>query len=181
MQSSAKMKELILHIATECRDDETFGAIKLNKILFYSDFLAYAHFGQSITGQRYFKLPFGPAPRSLLPVQGEMERAGEISLASMERYTQTQKRIIPLREPNLSGFSAEELDLVGQVIEELRPLNATEASDFSHTFLGWELVEMRDDIPYETVFLSREVPDDEHVTRLLSVVAENGWALEPVS
>jgi len=33
-----KFKELILYVADKCSDDPDFGAVKLNKILFYSDF-----------------------------------------------------------------------------------------------------------------------------------------------
>ena len=42
-----KLKELILHIAKECCDDPTFGATKLNKILWWADFLFYRATGPS--------------------------------------------------------------------------------------------------------------------------------------
>lgn len=37
-----KLAELILYIAKRCEDYERFGAMKLTRILFYSDFLTYA-------------------------------------------------------------------------------------------------------------------------------------------
>ena len=45
-----KLKELILYVADRCEADPTFGAIKLNKTLFYADFLAFASTGKPITG-----------------------------------------------------------------------------------------------------------------------------------
>ncbi len=40
-----KLKEFILYVADRCEADPTFGAVKLNKILFYADFLAFASTG----------------------------------------------------------------------------------------------------------------------------------------
>jgi hypothetical protein len=36
-----KLRELILYVSTLSKDDDNFGATKLNKLLFYADFLAY--------------------------------------------------------------------------------------------------------------------------------------------
>jgi hypothetical protein len=175
----AKMKELILYVAERSADDPYFGATKLNKILFYSDFLAYAFFGESITGQPYFKLPHGPAPRRLLPIQEEMERAEEIVIAQVQRYAFRQRKVVPLRPARLDAFTPDQLDLVQEVIELLRSKSALEASEFSHSFLGWELVEEREDIPYSTVFLTRETPDAEHLERYRDLAYERGWAPRP--
>ena len=35
-----KLKELVLVVAQLCADDRNFGAVKLNKLLFFADFLA---------------------------------------------------------------------------------------------------------------------------------------------
>ncbi len=55
-QSEAKLRELIIHVATLSGMDEPFGATKLNKILFNADFEAYRQWGKSISGQEYFAL-----------------------------------------------------------------------------------------------------------------------------
>ena len=61
--------ELILYVAGKCSEDRMFGAIKLNKILWWSDFLAYAQYGRPITGVQYRRLGHGPAPRQFIPVR----------------------------------------------------------------------------------------------------------------
>ena len=53
--NEGKFKELVLYIASRCERDPTFGAVKLNKELFFSDFWAYAEFGEPITGAEYIK------------------------------------------------------------------------------------------------------------------------------
>lgn len=59
----SKFKELVLYIATNTSRDPTVGAVELNKILYYSDFIAYKRLGRPITGAAYQKLSEGPAPR----------------------------------------------------------------------------------------------------------------------
>ena len=48
--NDAKLRELILYVAERCENDPDFGALKLNKILFNADFIAYALTGKAITG-----------------------------------------------------------------------------------------------------------------------------------
>jgi hypothetical protein len=75
----SKFRELILLIARESEGDPRFGSIKLNKLLFYADFVAYQHLGKPITGQEYFALPQGPAPRYMVPIREKMEADGDIA------------------------------------------------------------------------------------------------------
>ena len=71
-----KFKELILYLAKRSMDDAYFGATKLNKLLFFSDFLAYGQLGSPITGASYQRLKCGPAPREMLPMQRAMKAEG---------------------------------------------------------------------------------------------------------
>jgi hypothetical protein len=72
-----RFREIILYIADKCRDAEFFGAVKLNKILFYADRRAYLELGRSITGARYQHLEEGPAPVELVPLRREMIEAAQ--------------------------------------------------------------------------------------------------------
>lgn len=156
--SSARFKELILYLARKSEDDPNFGATKLNKLLFYADFLAYRKLGQPITGQRYQKLPYGPAPRSLRPVVEEMKNDGLCAVAQRSHHGYEQQRLLALREPDVDVFSAKQLDLIHEVVDELWDRTAREVSDLSHDFLGWQLAEEGEDIPYETALLAPPEP-----------------------
>jgi uncharacterized phage-associated protein len=147
-----KFQELILYLAKRSADDPHFGATKLNKLLFFSDFLAYGQLGSPITGATYQKLRWGPAPRQLLPTQREMKRDG---IAQVRRAsTFTPDKTTALRDPDLSVFTAEEIAIVDEVLCELQSDNATMVSDRSHQFsVGWQVAAEQEEIPYETVFL----------------------------
>ncbi len=152
-ENDKKLKELILYLSLLSESDEYFGATKLNKLLFFSDFLAYLNFGEAITGQEYQKLPQGPAPRRLLPIREEMLRDNDIKFASRDFYGYEQQRIIPIREPDLSIFTPQEIDLVNRVVDEFKETNGTQISEKSHLFAGWKYAEFNEKIPYEVALV----------------------------
>lgn len=157
-----KMRELILFIAEKSEGDRSFGATKLNKLLFFADFSAYLQFGEAITWHRYQKLKKGPAPRALLPIIDEMKESGELKITERAHFGLKQKRAIALRSADLSAFSAPEVDLVNEIIESCWGKSASEISEDSHQFIGWQLAEENEDIPYEVALVGdRPIGDKE--------------------
>lgn len=153
-----KFAELLLHVAAESEDDPRFGATKLNKILYFSDFEAFGILGDSITGATYRRLERGPVPLQILPVLSELEREGEAVRVETRYFHLLQKRLKPLRAPDLTVFRDEELAIVDAVIAELRLLNASQVSALSHLEAGWQLARDGEVIPYETAYLSDRRP-----------------------
>jgi hypothetical protein len=151
-----KLKELILYIAFRSGDDPRFGAVKLNKILFFADFEAYRRLGESITGATYQHLDEGPAPRALVPLRDELLAEEAIRVSRREYFGSEQQRIEPLRTPKLDLFSIAELEIVEEVIRELWQLNAKQVSELSHYEPAWQLTRSGEDIPYTAAWLSSE-------------------------
>jgi hypothetical protein len=157
IESEDKFRELILYVSQKCATDPTFGATKLNKILFYSDFLAYANLGKAITNFDYQKLPNGPAPRRLVPVRDQMVEKGELGVQEIRlRSGNVQKRTVNLRQPNLSVFTGEEISQIDEVIGSFENVKAEAVSELSHRMIGWMLADDGESIPYNTIFLSNE-------------------------
>jgi Protein of unknown function (DUF4065) len=170
-----KFKELVLYLAEKSADDPSFGDTKLNKLLFFSDFLAYGIFGVPITGAAYQKLEFGPAPRRLLPARDELIDEGFASVVTRGRAYQ-RKVTINRRPANTHLFSTNELDLIDEVVDLLRNHDASDVSALSHRLSsGWQLANMREDIPYDSIFLAvgKELTSDE-IARGQQVAAELG-------
>lgn|GEM_PF-921541 len=165
-----KARELIRYVSERCEADRHFGATKLNKILFFADFLFYQKSGRSITGQDYQRLPSGPAPR-LLPVRQTLVDAGDLAVRERLTHGRTQLRTIAIREVDLSGFGGDEIAVVDHVIRVLWDHSAAEASDLSHTLTGWRLARDGETIPYETVFLSERKLTQEEADYALQLVA----------
>jgi hypothetical protein len=174
-----KFKELILYIASQCQNDRFWNATKLNKVLFYADFISYEHSGQAITGAEYFALPNGPAPKALVPIREEMIKDRDLAIV---RRT-LQHRPVALRDADLTAFSAQEIAIVDQVIAALRHKNAEMVSELSHAFLGWKAARAEGaatgkhvTIPYGTVFVSNTPIDEFEAAYGLDLVKKYGWA-----
>ncbi len=153
LDGADKLRELVLYVCKASETDEAFGSIKLNKLLFFSDFLSYIEHGVSITGQEYQKLKNGPAPRVMLPLLNDMQTAQQLAVAKRSYFGRVQKRPLALREANLARFSGQEIALVDYVMRTLKGHNGMEISELSHQFTGWELAEEGEIIPYSTAVL----------------------------
>ena len=166
-----KLREMILLISEWSQADPKFGAIKLNKLLFHADFSAFLTYGEPITGQEYFKLPQGPAPRRLKPITDAMIKKGDFAWQELEYYGRPQKRPIALRRGDASVFSGTDVNLLRQTVEKFWTMNATEISDQSHIFLGWKVAHLKETIPYNTALVSRRKPTDHERKRGLRLEA----------
>ena len=175
----AKLAELILYISQRCATDPKFGAIKLNKILYLSDFLSFGNFGEPITGVEYQHLRLGPAPRRLIPVREALQSAGKFVVQTLPlKSGRQQSRTVNLSDPNLKLFSGREIALVDSVIDDLWNLDAEESSEFSHRFVGWKMTKEGDNIPYGTIFISDEPLSSAEILRGQELARELNLASE---
>ncbi len=168
--NEAKFTELMIYVASRMAKDASFGATKLNKVMFFADFWHYAQYGQPITGAEYQKLRNGPAPRRLLPVQNALFQSDEAHQVRVRVGSYQQKRFVPLREPDLAIFTAQEIDFVDHVIDILRDSTATRVSQMSHQLTAWQMADVGSTIPYNAIFIyNGPVTDDdyEHAARVM--------------
>ncbi len=156
VRSGRKLKELILLIADLSRRDEQFGSVKLNKLLYYSDFEAYRKLEQPITCARYQHLDEGPAPMESLGAQEALIEAGDAIIEERYYGGLLQRRIVPQREPDLSLFSKEELDIVRNMLSRFKEFSGDQISKHSHKEWGWRLTRAGEVIEYRTAWLSAE-------------------------
>jgi Protein of unknown function (DUF4065) len=178
-ESDKRLGELILFISEKSADDYSFGSIKLNKLLYYSDFLAYARWGQTITGADYWKLPEGPAPRRLVQVRNLLIEERALAIQTREvAQGYFQKRPIQLRPPNLALFRGDQLNLTEGVIADNRSLTGKQITDKSHAEWGWLLAKDKEIITPSTILLSPEALSDGELQIALARAAA-GTALAP--
>lgn len=158
----AKFAEMVLYAAEKLDGDPSFGATKLNKVLFFSDFFAYQELGKPISGAEYQKLPHGPAPRRLLPVQRALEESGDAKLIQRNYLGKVQKRLAALRDADVRVFEPAELKVMDQVIDALEGARAVDVSRVSHDVsIGWQVAKVSEAIPYQSVFIRpREAPTE---------------------
>jgi hypothetical protein len=157
-RDDTKLKELILLLARESEGDPHFGATKLNKELFYTDFLAYLNFGQAVTGHDYIALERGPAPKYKMAAIHAMVKAGDLAVRKTEAFGHVQDRALALREPNIEVFDKNELQLIYWVLRQCRGKTGADLSARTHMFLGWSLAKEKETIPYSVALVGTRPP-----------------------
>lgn len=149
---ATKLSELMLYVASKSQGDRKFGAVKFNKILFAIDFTAYGNLGHSITGSAYIRMEQGFCPKELPATRYKLIESKRADMQLSSFKGKSQKRLIPLDQPDMSLFSDEERQLIDDVIEELYPFTATQLSQWNHSMLPWLFASDMEEIPYFTVF-----------------------------
>ncbi|MCW3041869.1 MAG: hypothetical protein JWL57_27 [Actinobacteria bacterium] len=168
-EQGPRLPELMLLMADRLRSDPTYGATKLNKALFFADHLHYKRHGAPVSGATYERLPRTPAPRGLLAIRQGLVDRGEATVEIRGYLGHVQHRLLPLRAPRQEDFEETELTLVAEVADALR--------GHSHTsVLGWQLAEEREEIPYESAFLSTSTPNRAELDRGAKLAADLGLA-----
>ncbi len=148
----SKLKAVILHTCESCPPDQ-LGAVKLNKVLYFSDMLRYAQATVPITGATYRKRPYGPTCVELLPTLRELEHEGALEVTSSEYFGLKKTNYRCLKAPDLNVLNGDELSLLSEVIQFVCTQNTAKTiSEFSHK-APWERAEFGDDIPYSTAYL----------------------------
>ena len=174
-EDEEKLKQLILYVSQKCAGDLEFGSTKLNKILYFSDFLFYANTGKPITGVSYQRLPYGPAPRRMKPVSREMIRNSQLAMQEVrDELPYVTKKPVNLVSPELDKhFSAEEIATVDKVIDHFRKSTAGAISQISHDWGGWKYAHDGETIPYESVFIDNSPLTQEEHDRGLEIAQDH--------
>jgi hypothetical protein len=153
-----KLKELILYVAQQCADKHNFGSTTLYKILYFSDHFAYGKFGEPITGAEYMKEKHGIIPRRVLPATQELEREGRLAIREIPLKGKRLpfKKPVAVVAPDLTLFTSEQIALVDNVIERFRRMSTKQVRKYAHESAVFHSFELKETIPYETIFVHRE-------------------------
>ncbi len=147
----AKLNALILYACEKC-DPSNLGAVKLHKVLYFSDMFFYAEYGRPITGATYRKRPFGPTCDSLLESLSELAQNGKIDIKTVDYFGYQKKEFHPMGKPDLWRFSKDESELIDEVINFVCINNSAKTiSEFSHN-RAWDLAEFGEVLPYSSIF-----------------------------
>lgn len=144
-----KFKSLVHLICSRCQDNPSrLGAVKLNKVVWYIETNYYVGTGgKSLTGVRFTKQKNGPVAAAMVPVIKELVDEGALVVNDVSYYSFSKKEYITKKQPNLSLFTADEIQLIDRMIDAVCDLHtAASISDATHTE-SWEIAEMGETIP----------------------------------
>ncbi|HEX7643116.1 MAG TPA: Panacea domain-containing protein [Burkholderiaceae bacterium] len=149
-----KFKALVHYICEKASDPSVLGAVKLNKVLWYSDSIRYMVTGHSITGESYVKRQHGPVPRHIVSAVDQLVAEGLIARGRVDHFGFVKTEYIAIAECDTSIFSVDEIKLVDSAFEHVC-LNHTAktVSEETHGII-WRIANMGEEIPLATVFAS---------------------------
>jgi Protein of unknown function (DUF4065) len=147
-----KLKAVILYICSKC-SPEQLGAVKLHKVLYFSDMLRYLQTRHALIGAEYRKRPFGPTCVQLLPTLTEMVSAGEIVVRESNYFGYRKTEYEARKNVPHGTIAADEIELLDEVIEFVCARNSARSiSDYSHQ-APWERADYGGLIPYSTAYM----------------------------
>ena len=99
------------------------GKVKLNKLLYYLDFVSFRDNGCSVTGDKYINKEFGPVPKSIDEMLSLLIRENMLEIIQptyKDSHTNSYKH---LQEPKVQIFNDYEKTLLERICQEFYPWN----------------------------------------------------------
>lgn len=143
-----KVAGFVLFFVQECRPLKT----RLNKLLFYADFLHFKKTGFSISGCSYRAIPYGPVPSHFHELFGLLQDQGYLRIEE-ELFSSGHigERFDPTRLLDDEIFSPTELETMEKVVQHFQDLRTRDLIEISHTEEAWKAnISSRKLISYQT-------------------------------
>ena len=147
-----KFTEMLVYFSEKLSPFKT----KMNKLLFYADFLMFKQSCFSISGVRYKAIDMGPVPNNFQSIFEFLANNDVIDIFTTEfpqGYTGEQFKARKDRPFNDTLFSETELEVLEKVSTVFKPTSTNEIIKFSHLEEAWKKNEKdRSIISYEYAF-----------------------------
>lgn len=151
-QNLEKFKQVLLYVLQEVGARPNVGMTVLYKLLYFIDFDFYEKYEKQLMGLTYIKNTHGPTPREFVKVVADMKEAQELVEVKSKYFTHEQKKFLPNKTPDLSQLSAQELEMIDDVLQRYADKSASTLSDMSHRDTPWQATNDGENIDYELAF-----------------------------
>lgn len=131
-----KFTEMVVFFSDKLKPYKT----KMNKLLFYADFLSFKESGYSISGMRYHAIPMGPVPNKFQSIYEYMNANNDIEIEYKEfgvDISGEQFKSKAERPFNSELFSDTELEILESVATRFANTSTKEIIEISHQEEAW--------------------------------------------
>lgn len=127
---------------------------KLNKLLFYADFIHYYTYGTSISGSRYVHLPYGPVPDGYEDTLEALQHYGVIDISE-----KNSAELIASGDNSAVDFlTPEEQKTVSWVMKTYGDMSASQLTEISHRERAYKNTRSGEEIAYEYAKFFEKLP-----------------------
>jgi len=146
-----KYDNAILYFTQNC-NNKYLGTTKLNKLLYYLDFLSYRDRQDTVTGDIYRHLDFGPVPKNVTDKLQNLKGIGAIDIQeSLYKDTKTVNFTLN-SEPDMTVFDDYETQMLGLINKTFKYWETKKIVDQTHLEAPWLYSNMFDDVDFEYAY-----------------------------
>ena len=137
MFKQERVNQMILFFAEKMHPWKT----KLNKLLFYSDFLHFKKYGYSISGLKYVAIDYGPVPNEyeILFTIGRINNIFKKVYQEINNDA-TGEKVLPMTNAKFNSrlFKDHELEILYTVFDKFKDVTSSEIVKMSHDEIAWK-------------------------------------------
>lgn len=131
-----RLKNVLLLVLEKCAQPANeMWIAKMNKMLFFIDFLSYRERGIAITGLSYRAIAHGPVPERWERVYSEFDEIGQESREARDFEGQV---LVANAKADTSALDSEELQIIDYVCNKLKGYSTRELSEIAHREKAWK-------------------------------------------
>ena len=150
--SLSRLKNIMLYILNRC--DEVW-CTKMNKLLFYTDFMSYRERGMAMSGLSYRAIDFGPVPERWNRVYSEFPEVRQ-ELRQVGDFVGSV--LIASAEPDYTMFTDAELKVLDSICTHFSKMSSREISRISHDEDAWlNHHEKHEHIPFDDAYMIKAI------------------------
>jgi hypothetical protein len=150
-----RLKDLIHYVIWAAGARPNFGAVKLYKVLWFSDARSFILHGRSITGAPYVREKYGPIPRDGMKLRTQLADAGYIRQWQNRASGNLGWHFRSLVPPTISWLREDEKAQVNYWIKHISENHTAESiSDETHDY-GWSIAKMGERLPFHSILAER--------------------------
>ena len=147
-----RLKNIMLYILNRC--DEVW-CTKMNKLLFYTDFMSYRERGMAMTGLSYRAIDFGPVPERWDRVYSEFPEVRQ-ELRQVGDFVGSV--LIASAEADNTMFTDAELKVLDAICTHFGKMTSREISRISHDEEAWlNHHNKHDHIPFDDAYMIKAI------------------------
>lgn len=147
-----RLRNIMLYILNRC--DEVW-CTKMNKLLFYTDFMSYRERGMAMTGLSYRAIDFGPVPERWDRVYSEFPEVRQ-ELRQVGDFVGSV--LIASEESDYSMFTDAELKVLDSICTHFGKMSSREISRISHDEDAWlNHHDKHEHIPFDDAYMIKAI------------------------
>jgi hypothetical protein len=147
-----KLRALIHYVVHRIDRPADLGAVKLHKILWFSEMMVMYREGRLLCGETFLRMPRGPWGSHVDKVLANLEKNKLIAERPGTKGPYQQRQFFSTAEPSLELFSASEISVVDQMIDHIcYNHSASSISEVTHDKV-WHSTPMNGVMPIDCIF-----------------------------